>query len=529
MKRVIIIIVVITVIVAGIILWQQYKSEKAEEEFQSGMQTEVLEKGTLVSTIGATGTVRSKQTANLDWQTSGMVEKVLASVGDSVTRGQVLASIEETSLPQNVILARADLVNAERGLEDLLNSDLQQAMALQALESAQQTLDDLNNPELQQALGLQAIADSAKTIEFAQTAVNSLKGSASEANIDAAEAQMVIAKDELDKAQDKFAPYSDKPDDNLQKATYQSILAEAQQKYDYTVRNYNYLLSAASETDLAVAEANLAAAKAQQLESERQYERIKDGPNPADVALLEAQLADALREWERIKDGADPDDLSVADSRISAARATLNQAEISAPFDGVLTVREIKIGDQVVPGTPAFRIDDLSSLLVDLEVSEVDINQIREGQEVSLTFDAIGGKEYFGEIIEVGLVGNQQEGIVNFTVTIELSNADKEVRPGMTSAVNIIVGQIDNVLMVPNRAVRVVDKQHVVYVLNSGGTLKLVEILLGASSDVYSEVLEGELEVGDTILLNPSSSIFDQGIEMAPGSGGPLTRGGGLP
>jgi len=529
MKRVIIIIVVIAVIVAGIILWQQYKSEKAQADFQSGMQTEAIAKGTLVSTIGATGTVRSKQTANLDWQTSGTVEKVLASVGDSVKTGQVLASLEETSLPQNVILARADLVNAERGLEDLLNSDLQQAMALQALESAQQALDDLNNPELQQALGLQAIADAVKTVEFAERAVNSLKGTASTSDIDAAEAQVVIAKDELDRAQDKFAPYADKPDDNLQKATYQSLLAEAQQKYDYAVRNYNYLLSAASETDLALAEANLATAKAQQLEAERQYERIKDGPNPADVSLLEAQLADAQREWERIKDGPDPDDLSVAQSRISAARATLNQAELIAPFDGVLTVREIKNGDQIVPGTPAFRIDDLSSLLVDLEVSEVDINQIREGQEVSLTFDAIGGQEYFGEIIEVGLVGAQEEGIVNFTVTIELSNADEAVRPGMTSAVNIIVGKLDNVLIVPNRAVRVVDKQRVVYVINSDGSLKLVEIILGASSDLYSEVLEGEIEAGETILLNPSVSIFDQGIEMAPGSGGPLTRGGGLP
>jgi len=529
MKRAIIIIAVVASIVVGYILWRNYTNQQKQDEAISSLQTVAAERGTLTSTIGATGTVRSKQSATLDWQTSGTVETVFGKVGDQVTSGQVLASLEETSLPQNVILAQADLVNAQKSLEDLMNSELQQAFALQALELAQQALDDLNNPQLQQALGLQSIADAVKRVEYANTNYQSIQSSASESDIDSAEAQVVLARDELDKMQDRFAPYADKPEDNVQRAALQSQLSEAQQKYDYTVRNYNFLLSSASETDLAVAEANLATAQAQRVEAERQYERIKDGANPADVSLLEAQVTDSQREWERIKNGADPDDVTVAETRISAAQATLNLSQISAPFDGVLTLRELKAGDQVVPGTPAFRIDDLSSLLVDLEISEVDINQVREGQEVSLTFDAILGNDYHGEIIEVALVGTQADGIVNFTVTIELLDADEEVKPGMTSAVNIIVGQIENVLLAPNRAVRVVDGMRVVYVIKNNGGLEEVEIVLGASSDLYSEVIEGDLQVGDIIVLNPSSSIFDQGFEMAPGSGGPLTRGGGMP
>jgi hypothetical protein len=74
-----------------------------------------------------------------------------------------------------------------------------------------------------------------------------------------------------------------------------------------------------------------------------------------------------------------------------------------------------------------------------------------------------------------------------------------------------------------------VDNKRVIYVLANNGSMKQVEILLGASSDVYSEVLEGDLQVGDMIVLNPSSSIFDQGFELGPGQGGPFTRGGGMP
>jgi HlyD family secretion protein len=527
MKRVIIIIVAVAAIAVGFFVWQRYNNQNKEGALLADLQTVVAERGTLVSTIGATGTVRSNQAAALNWQTSGTVDQIFVKVGDQVTKGQELASLAQTSLPQNVIMAQADLVSAQKALEDLMNSQLQQAMALQAVEASQQALDDLLNPDLQQALALQSIADAEKRVEFAETAYLNTQTSADQTSIDVAESQVVLARDALTKAQAKFAPLANKPEDNVARASAQSEVAQAQQKYDLAVRNYNSMLSAASVTDVSVAEANLATAKAQLSEAQRQYERIKDGANPSDVALLEAQLGDAQREWERMKDGPDPDDIAVAQARIAAAEATTNQKHITAPFDGVLTMRENKIGDQVAPGAPAFRVDDLSRLLVDLEISEVDINQIKGGQEVSLTFDAIQDKEYHGVIFEVALVGTQVEGIVNFTVTIELSDADEDVKPGMTSAVNIITGQLDDVLLVSNRAVRVVQGIRVVYILKNS-SLEPVEVILGASSDVYSEVVDGGLEVGDVIVLNPPSSIFDQGIEMGPGQGGPFTRGGSV-
>jgi len=524
MKRALIIIVVIAVISGGIYGWRQYSLQKAGEEMLASLQTEAAVRGPLISTIGATGTVRSNQTAVLNWQTSGTVDLILVDVGDQVVSGQELASLAQTSLPQNVILAQADLVNAKKNLEDLMNYELQQATVLQAVENAQQALDDLLNPELQQALALQAIADAEQAVDLAETRLRNLQSTASQAEIDSAEAQVVITRDGLDKAKDKFAPYADKPEDNLPRANLQSKLSAAQQQYDYAVRYYNGLLAEASSTDLALVNANLATGQAQLSDAKRNYERIKDGPNPADVALLEAQLADAQREWERIKDGPDPDDIAVAKARIAAAQATIDQTHITAPFNGVLTMLENSVGDQISPGVAAFRIDDLSRLLVDLEVSEVDINQITVGQDVVMTFDAILGKEYQGKIIEVGLVGSNIGGIVNFTVTVELLNADSSVRPGMTSAVNIVIEQLDNVLLVPNRAVRVVNNQRSVYVLLENGELKPVEITLGASSATHSEVLSDDLEVGDLIVLNPPATFFGQGGEMSPphGSGGPF-------
>jgi HlyD family secretion protein len=150
----------------------------------------------------------------------------------------------------------------------------------------------------------------------------------------------------------------------------------------------------------------------------------------------------------------------------------------------------------------AFQIDDLTRLLVDVSVSEVDINRVRVGQEVSLSFDAILDKLYKGKVVEVSRVGSSTQGIVDFIVTVELSDPDEQVKPGMTAAVNMVVNQLQDVLQVPNRAVRLVDGNRVVYILKDD-QLVPVEIELGASSDLMSEVLSGELQLGDLIVLNP--------------------------
>jgi HlyD family secretion protein len=176
------------------------------------MQTLALEEGTLAATIGATGTVRANQSANLGWQTSGTIEEVNILLGDEVTKDQELAGLSQTSLAQNVILAQADLVNAEKALDDLLNSQVQQAQALQAVEKAQQTLDDANNPELAQASALKAIADANKLVEVAERNLRIAQSNASQSSIDEAQANVTLAKDRLDRARDKYEPYANRPE-----------------------------------------------------------------------------------------------------------------------------------------------------------------------------------------------------------------------------------------------------------------------------------------------------------------------------
>lgn len=371
-------------------------------------QTVPAERGSLTATVGATGSVRARQTATLVWQTSGIVGAVNARVGERVSRDFVLASLDRASLNQSIILAEADLATAQKALEDLLLSQT-------------------------------ALLEAEKAVEQAE------------------------------KAYEKAYNYRVKLNGKIDIVEY---------VYDDNgnIKNVKRYKGFASQKMIEQAD--------------------------KDLALAESRLNDARRAYERLLKGEDSEEVTAARARVAAAQATLNLAHLIAPFDGTVTQAFPSVGDQVSAGALGFRIDDLSSLLVDVQVSEVDINSVKVGQDATLIFDAILGREYHGKVAQVGQAGETVQGVVSFTVTVELTDADEMVKPGMTAAVNIIVEEVQDVLLVPNRAVRLVDGNRVVYLLVDGRPVP-VKIRLGASSDTMSVIVSGEVQEGDLIILNP--------------------------
>lgn len=460
MKKVLGILALLALVAGGWWGIEQYR-EQQRIAAASDFQLVRAEVGDLTATVGATGTVRANQTILLSWETSGSVEHVGVSLGDKVSQGQALATLQQTSLPQSIILAEVDLINAQK------------------------TLDELKKPPSELALSQaqQAIANAQEAVRTAERRLANLQSAAPQLDIDQARSNLVLVENQLERAEKQFEPYANRPENDLMRATLHSNLVQAQKEYEAAARKLNNLLGTANPLDLAIAEANLAVAKAQLQEAEDHYQELLDGPSEDDVAAAEA--------------------------RIAAAQAILDLQRIVAPFDGTITHISLKPGDKVAPGANAFRLDDISKLYVDISVSEVDINRIQLDQEVLLTFDAIVGKEYTGMVSEVSPVGAITQGIVDFTVTVTLVDGDSLVKPGMTAAANIVASRLENVLLVPNRAVRLRDGQRVVYVLRQGQP-EPVRITLGASSETMSEVTGGELKAGDEIILNPPT-VLEQG------------------
>jgi HlyD family secretion protein len=419
--RNLLVILLIVVIAASAFIVVRGSSADTTSQFQ----TSPVERGTLTATIGATGTVRAKQTAVLVWQAAGAVDTVNVKVGDNIPEDFVMAFLKKESLPQSVIAAEADLVDAQKALDELLNSDTARAEAVIALREAQETHD--------------------KAANYLHYLQNSRR---------------------------------------IPQTSVRTFLIRTPRGFEYRTKTKTFK-GPAPEDWIIEAENDLALKKAELDEAQRTYDRLTSG-NTAEIAAAEA--------------------------RVEAAQAARNLARVISPFPGTVTESYTLSGDQVAAGETAFRIDNLSSLLVDVKVSEVDINNVSIGQPVVLTFDAILGREYHGEVVEVTQAGTVEEGVVNFTVTVELTDADAAVKPGMTAAVNIVVEELQDVLLVPNRAVRLVDGERVVYVLQDGQSVKK-NIRLGSSSDTMSIVAGGDVQEGDVVILNPP-------VEFGPGGPG---------
>jgi HlyD family secretion protein len=440
---------------------------RSRNQSEGSLETVAVQRGDLTAIVGATGTVRANQYALLSWETSGIVEDVNVDIGDDVTEDQVLATLEQSSLPSQILLAQTDLFAAERALEDLLQSDRAQAAAQLALAQAQ---DALRHADYIWTVRQEGNRASGETLQIAQ-------------------ANLVLAERKVEQAEDAYNRVSGRPQDDPQRAYALAQLAQARQERDSILRQLNWYTGHPTDIQQALLD--------------------------ADVAVAQAQVDDALREWERLSDGPDPAEVAAAEARVAAAQASLEAARISAPFDGTITSIEMREGDLISPGLPAIGLANLDSLLIEVSVSEVDINRISVGQEASLVFDAMPELTYTGRVTQVSLVGVIEQGVVNFNITLELVDADEMVRPGMTAAVNLVVSEIEDVLLVPNRAVRLRQGERVVYVLQNGQPTPIT-VRLGSSSELYSQVLDGDLEEGDQILLNPPTSFEENGFFGGP-------------
>jgi HlyD family secretion protein len=306
-----------------------------------------------------------------------------------------------------------------------------------------------------------------------------------------------------------------------QRSKYYSLLVQAQSAYDAAAKFYNLFVNN-SDTDInkAKAYAQLAAAQRTLDTAKANYDYVTGTFSASEVeqsaaafAVAKAQLEDAQREYDRLKNGPDPSDIAAAQAKVDAIKATLATAQQVSPIAGKVTEVLSNVGDMVTPGTKAFRVDDLQHMSVDIQVTEVDIAHIKSGQDATLVFDAISGKEYHGKVTNVAKAGDVVQGVTNFMVTVVLTDADAQVLPGMTAAINITVSQIKDVLIVPNRAIRVINGATTVYVLTNGKAVPVI-ITLGNSSDTDSQVVAGDLKVGDLIILNPPAAV------ISPGGGG---------
>lgn len=197
-------------------------------------------------------------------------------------------------------------------------------------------------------------------------------------------------------------------------------------------------------------------------------------------------------------------ELDVARAAYDIASLALRESEIKAPFDGVVSLRHIKVGNQIQPGSPAFRVTRMDRLQAQIFVPERDIHKLARGQSATLSVDAWPGKPFAGEILRVNPVVDAQTGTVKVTVAMK---PEPQLKPGMFGRIEIRYDRKDNAVLVAKDAIITEDAATSVFVV-ADGKARRRGVKLGYSDAQNYEVLEG-LKPGEQVVTTGQTNLKD--------------------
>jgi len=492
MRRTIIIIIIVIALGAGAFFIIRQRNANQEGEFEILRQATV-EQGSLAATVNATGSIEPEALVTLSFGLGGTVHDVNVVRGQIATEGEVLANLQTGELALAVQQSQDGLRIQELMLQQALNSGPSEA----TLATAQADIDAAQG-NLKAQLLAGPTAGQIAAAESQLTSARSNQRIAEEAHnrtLECFNIQLPGGGDQ--EACPGLGPPEEQARANLENANAALAAAEAQLADVRTT---------ARPADIQAADAAIAAAEAQ-------LESATGG-----VLVAEANLARSLAAYDRMLEGPTDDDIAILEAQVASAETSqeiaqlrLDQAMIIAPMDGRVANVLINTGEQAAPGAPALNIVNEGAFHIEVMVDEIDIDQIAVGQEVDITLDALPDTIVTGEIAEIApTAATSGAGVVTYLVTINIDPEGVTLRPGMTANASIVVEQIDDVLMIPNWAIRLNKETGGAFVfkLKEDGTVEEITVETGLRNEQFSQVLSG-LQIGDVIVVTNEREGFN--------------------
>jgi HlyD family secretion protein len=298
--------------------------------------------------------------------------------------------------------------------------------------------------------------------------------------------------------------------ENLQ-ATYgggtksaQAALESARVKYETDERTYQRDLELYGQGY--VAKADLDAARSQAANSQSAYQA-------AEVANTNASLSSG--------NSAAMSDLRNAAAAVQQIQAQIALTNVVAPFDGVLTARNVDPGTLASPGTVLVQVSELDPVFVDAGISGDDLQYVKVGTPVDVTVSSIPNRVWHASVAYLNLAA--LPGTLTYQARVRVANPDLALRGGMIATVAIVRERKSNVLLAPRAAVYQTDAGYSMFII-AGGKAQAVPVELGISNDQQAEVSGAGLKPGVEAILNHSVTLqpgTPVQIMPAGGPGGP--------
>lgn len=366
--------------------------------------TSKIEKGNLRNTVTATGTLQAVTTVQVGSQASGTISALFADFNSVVKKGQVIAQLEPAQAKAQVDQARANLAQARASL----------AQAQAAVTNARAGVTDA------QARNLAAKS----TVQNNQAGVSS-----AQANVDVLKAQLDDALSLLRQQESLLkAGVVAQRDYEVSQTAYRT----AEAKYNQGIAQLNQ----AKLTEQSAASAGLASSSATVEQSQAQ---VQQSQAQAQQAAAQVQQAEAA---------------------LSLAEVNLSHTTITSPIDGIVVSRDVNVGQTVAASLSAptlFTIaNDLTQMQVIANIDQADIGLVENAKSVKFSVDAFPGKDFDGKIEQMRINPTNVQNVVTYNVVIGVNNPEQRLKPGMTANLMITIDERNNVLKVPNAALRYV-------------------------------------------------------------------------
>ena len=479
MKNFLIAVIVIVVIgAAGWFGFQQFQQRRAALDEQPSYETVTVERGSISSTVSATGSIEPEAEVALSFRASGRVEQVLVSVGQPVEAGQLLAQLDVTDASLALEQAEVSLQISRAQLEKLekppADSDIIAAQA---------------NVTVAQA----SVASAEAALASAQASYRQLLAGASAAELAVQESQVRQAAVNVRQAQSEYDQIKSFPD--------AGAMPQAVQLEQMTI-SYEVAQAQLALTQQGADEAQIAAALAQIAQAEL-------GVRQARSNLLVAQ--DGLNS---LIAGTDAEDLEISRAQVRQAELSKQQAEVSlnnsmlyAPINSVVSQVNLRQGELYGSSAlAAIVLTDLVSFHMTVLVDEIDVRQVQIGQTVRLSLDALPDADITGQVTKVSPTARDVGGVVAYEVEIVPEATDAQLRAGMSATAIITTAKVDNILLVPNRYIqldRESGRAFVQRIVNEVPTLQ--EIEMGLRNDRFTQILAGLGDADQIALIRTSS------------------------
>ncbi len=197
--------------------------------------------------------------------------------------------------------------------------------------------------------------------------------------------------------------------------------------------------------------------------------------------------------------------LKVSEAVLAVAEAKLSKLTITAPFSGIIGLRSVSVGDYVKEGTDMVNLESVDTLKVDFRVPEIYLTQVRVGQTLQMTLDAMPGKSYEGTVFAINpLIDAAGRSVV---IRAQVRNQGTVLRPGMFARVRLLTRELQDTLVVPEQAIVPQGDEWYVYRVVDGKALR-TKVDIGQRRDGKTEIVRG-LQDGEVVVTAGQLKLRD--------------------